>query len=198
MPAPAPRLAPVTTATQGAEDTGTFLLSVGSADDRGHGIPAPEGRCARATRVVHVDGPLGESLEYLFERDAALEAGQWGADAEVGSAAESQVTTRPTADVEPVGVLEVPFVAVGRGEHQQYRTAGRHDPLLERDILGCDVARDVWPGGLEAQQFLDGRRDQGVVFGEFLALVGVFGEDFAHPPEQPAGGLDTGAGDDRE
>ncbi len=59
-----------------------------------------------------------------------------------------------------------------------------------------DVAADVGRGRLEAEQLLDGVRDQRAVLDELAALVGVVGEHLAGPADEPGGGLVAGAGDD--
>ena len=61
-----------------------------------------------------VDVPLGEPLQHLFERDAALEPGQRGAEAEVDAVAEREVLADLAVDVEPVAVGVAPVVAVRR------------------------------------------------------------------------------------
>ena len=58
----------------------------------------------RELGVVEVDLPLGEPLEHLFERDAALEPGERGAEAEVGAEAEREVLADVAVDVEAVAV----------------------------------------------------------------------------------------------
>ena len=54
-------------------------------------LPAPHRRGAGPLGLVVVDLPLGEALQHLVERDAALEAGQRRAEAEVDAVAEGLV-----------------------------------------------------------------------------------------------------------
>ena len=51
-----------------------------------------------------VDVPLGEPLQHLFERDAALEPRERGAEAEVGAVPEREVLADLAVDVEAVAV----------------------------------------------------------------------------------------------
>src|SRR5215207_8176062 len=83
-----------------------------SADDRRHAVPAAHGRGLGPVRSRHVDFPLGPSLEHLFERNATFQAGQRRSNAEVRTAAERQVTAGLAVDVEAVGILKMPFIAV--------------------------------------------------------------------------------------
>ena len=59
-----------------------------------------------------------------------------------------------------------------------------------------DVAPDVRRGRLEAQELLDGVRDERAVLDQLAALVGVLGQHLAGPADQPGGGLVAGAGHD--
>ena len=74
--------------------------------------------------------------------------------------------------------------------------AGTVDAVV-LDVLG-DVARHVRARRLVAQELLDRVPDERAVLDEFAALVGMLAEHLAHPSEQAAGGVDTGAGDDDE
>ncbi len=100
------------------------------------------------------------------------------------TAAEREVPTRPTMNVEAVGFVKVTFVAIRRGEHQQQCAARGHGFSVKVDIFR-DPPGDVGSGRFEAQQFLDGGRDQRRIVNEIPALVRVFAEHLAHPPEQP-------------
>ena len=151
-------------------------------------------RCATRRALVDVDVPLGEPLQDLLERDAALDAGEGRAEAVVGAVAEREVPAESPVDVEAIGFVEVPLVAVRRGDHEQHRAAGGHVCPWILDVVG-DLPGDVGPGRLEAQQLLDRVGDQRPVLDDLLALVGVLGQHLAHPPEQPPGRLDAGAGD---
>ena len=75
------------------------------------------------------------------------------------SGAEAQMSLRPPPDIVSVGIAKFAFVAIGRAE-------GEHDLVARADRLA--VQRDVARGdalealgrGVEAQRFLDRRRDQ--------------------------------------
>ena len=66
---------------------------------------------------------------------------------------------------------------------------------MELDVLG-DVAADVRRRRLEAEQLLDGVRDERRVLDQLAALVGVLGQHLAGPADEAGGGLVAGAGDD--
>ena len=92
-------------------------------------------------------------------------------------------------------VGEAALVAVGGADEEEHGAAGRHGLAVELDVLG-DVAADVRTRRLEAQELLDGVRDERRVLDQLAPLVGVLGEHLARPADQPGGGLVAGAGDD--
>ena len=146
-------------------------------------------------RVGQVDIPFGEALEDLLQRDAALQPGQRRAQAVVGADTEGQVLAVLAVDVENVAVgRELAVVAVGRADEHHHHAALGHRLAVVLDVAG-DVAGHVRRGRLEAQQLLDGLRDQRRVLDELAALVGVFGQNLAGPADQPRGGLVARAGD---
>ena len=72
--------------------------------------------------------------EDLLEAHAHLEAGQRGAEAHVNAVTETDVLHRPRAiDVELVGPVPHPFVAVGRAEQQQHLRALGHVLAVQLD-----------------------------------------------------------------
>jgi len=93
----------------------------------------------------------------------------------VGAAAEGEVAAGFAVYVEAVGVVEVAFVAVGGGQHHEQRASRGDELFLVVDVVGGDVAGDVWSGWFVAQEFFDGAGYECGVGGEFFALVGVFG-----------------------
>ena len=80
---------------------------------RAIGFPAPDRGRGREPHAVVVDVPLGEPLEQFVERDAALEPGEVGAEAEVDPVPEGEVLDVVAVDVEDVGVGVAARVAVG-------------------------------------------------------------------------------------
>ena len=145
---------------------------------------------------LEVDVPLGEAVEHLVERDAALESGERRAEAVVNAVAEPEVLADLAMNVEPAGILPPTLVAVrGRDDEQHGRTR-RHRLAVHLDILG-DVAPDLRTGRLEAQELLDRVVDQRPVFDDLTPLVGVLGEHLAEPADQSRGGLVPRARDHR-
>ena len=67
----------------------------------------------------------GKRLEHLVERDAALEPGERGAEAEVDAVAEREVLADLAVDVEAVGVGVAALVTVGGADEEQHRAARR-------------------------------------------------------------------------
>ena len=111
---------------------------------------------ARSVSTSH----SGKRCKHLVERHPAFEARQRGAEAEVGAVAEGEVAARVAVDVEPVAIRELAVVAVGRPGQEEHRAA-----LGDRVAVELDVPRgaapDVRRGRLEAQELLDGVRDEG-------------------------------------
>ena len=103
-------------------------------------LPAAHGAGVRLLGALPVDVPLREAVEHLVERDAALEPGQRGTQAEVDAVAEREVVVDLPLDVEAVGVGEVALVAVARRGEQHHHVAG-----LDLLPVVLDVLRDV-PG----------------------------------------------------
>ena len=82
----------------------------------------------------------------------------------------------------------------GADQHHHHAALG-HGLAVVLDVAG-DVAGDVRRGRLEAQQLLDGLRDQRRVLDQLAALVGVFGQHLAGPADEPRRGLVARARDD--
>src|SRR3954471_15577371 len=76
----------------------------------------------------------GEALEQLLERDARLEPGQRGPDAEVDAEAEAHVALDVAVDVEVLGVLEGAFVMVRRAGDEHHARIGRDGDAVHRDV----------------------------------------------------------------
>jgi len=67
---------------------------------------------------------VSQSCAWHLEHDVGLEAGQRGAEAEVGAEPEAQVWVGPAVDAHLAGVLpEDGLVPVGRRVHEQDRVA---------------------------------------------------------------------------
>ena len=146
--------------------------------------------------AVEVDLPFREAAEDLVERDAAFEARERGAEAEVDPVPEGQVLADLAVDVEPFRVGPTPLVAVRGGDDEQHRAPRRDDGAVPLDVLR-DVPAHLHAGGLVAQQLLDGVRDERPVGDELTPLVGVLAQHLAGPAYEAGRRLVAGAGDDR-
>src|SRR5262249_26526484 len=150
----------------------------------GQGLPAPYRRGVELG-VVHVDFPVREPGEDLIERDAAFEASQRGAQAEVDAVCEGEVVADLTVDVERVTVRRKgPIVAVGRPVEEHHHAAGRHRLAVILHVPG-NRAAGLHGWRLEAQDFLDGVGDQSPVLDQLPALVGMIAQDLATPADEP-------------
>ena len=109
--------------------------------------------------AVVVDLDRADPLDEAGQRDAGLEPGQVGAEAEVPAAAEGQDLRQlvlVAMDVVVVGAGEDPLVAVGRAEAEQQLGAPRRDRAVQLDVAQ-QVARQQLARGVEAQRLLDPR-----------------------------------------
>ena len=96
-------------------------------DDGRHGVPAAHRRRRRERGVGQVDLPLGEPLEDLLQRNAALEPGQRRAEAVVRADAEREVLAVFAVDVEDVAVgRELAVVAHRGADEHHHHAALRH------------------------------------------------------------------------
>ncbi len=140
-----------------------------------------------------VDGATsGNAGQRLLEADAALHAGQGGAQAEVHAVAERDVVVERAVDVEAVGVGVLALVAPGRAGEQQHLRVGRDDLAVQLDRLGGPAALHR-RRRLVAQQLLDRVGDERRVGGQLGPLVGVLVEQHRGPAEQPGHRLGAGA-----
>src|SRR5581483_7361897 len=105
---------------------------------------------------------VGQLLEQLLEQHAQLEAGQAGAQAEVGTEAERHVLVRRAADVERRSVGEHVLVAVGRRVEEEQLLALR-DHLTAELGVGHGGAGHVLDGADPPQHLLDGGVEQAAV-----------------------------------
>ena len=135
--------------------------------------------------------PLGEGAE----EQAQLEAGQVGADAEVGALPEGEVRVGVAADVEAERVVEHGLVAVGRRVGEHHPVARLHR-LLADVVVGEDAPEHVVERRHPADDLLDQAGHEGGVGGGRLPLVGVLGEDRQAAGDDGAGGLGA-AGDEQ-
>src|SRR5689334_17945403 len=113
-----------------------------SGGDDGQRLPAPHGRRARLHRVLPVDLPVREPREHLVERDAALEAGQRGPQAEVDAEPEREVLRHGPVDVERVGIGVPALVAVRGRVEQQHHAPGGHGGAVVLGVAGDVAALD--------------------------------------------------------
>src|SRR5438034_1775999 len=106
-----------------------------------------------------------EPLEQCSERGLQLHPTERRTQAEVDPRPEGQVRVRGPSDVEAVGILEYVGITVRRAEDEaQLGATGDLDPVeLERLE---DPALEQLQRRVEAQQLLDGGRDQAVVVAE--------------------------------
>ena len=157
------------------------------------------GRCSQP-RTVEVRAwtalststvPGREPLEDLVQGDAALQAGERGAETEVDAVAEGQVVVDLAVDVEAVRVGESSLVAVRRGGQEEHRAALRDHRAVVLDVGGHVPGLDRG-GGLVAEQLLDGAGDEAAVLGQLLQLVRVVGQHLAGPADQAGGRLVAG------
>ena len=158
-------------------------------------VPTPQVAVEHELRVVPVDLPLGEALQDLFERDAALQSRERLADAVVGAEAEREDLARLALDVEAIGIRDVSLVAVRRRDEQRH-DAARGNRLAVPLGVARRVATRLERRRLEAQHFLDRVRHEGRIVDEHLSLVGMLGQHLAAPADQSAGGVVAGRGDD--
>src|SRR5271165_6672707 len=191
---PWPRAAPLMNATLPSTRP---VIAVSRCPGR-HRLPPSDRRRRAESGVRQVDFPLREAFEDLFQRDSAFQAGQRGAQAEVGADAESQVLTSRPVDVEFLAVrAELAIVVAGGPEEHHYYGAFGDGLTVEADVAGHVPGR-VRGRCLESQEFLYGLRYQCGVVNQFAALIRVFGENLSGPTDQPGGGLVARARDDVE
>src|SRR5947209_19942728 len=134
------------------------------------------------------DGPLREAFQYLFERDAALEPGERGAEAEVDTEREREDAGGFAVDIEPIAVGEATLIAVRRTHDAGDHSAGGDRAAREVHVLDR-VAGVLHARRLVAEELLDRVRNEGRVLDELAALVGVVREDLAGPADQLRGGV---------
>lgn len=115
---------------------------------------------------------VGERPDERRKRDARFEAGQRCPETMVSSVAERQMLHRAAGDVELLRVVELPGVAVGRGQNQQ-------DPLAGLDLVAAQFEVLLHAAGerlrrpVVAQDLLDGLRHERRVVPERLQLLWV-------------------------
>lgn len=61
----------------------------------------------------------------------------------MGAAAEGQMSAGSAIDAESIGVIELPFIAVGGREHQQQCATGGNRLILETHIVRRDESRHM-------------------------------------------------------
>src|SRR4051812_40454984 len=78
---------------------------------------------------------VGVAAQELLERDARLQAGERGTDAQMDAEPEPDVPFDVAVDVEVLGIGERPLVVVGgTGDQDHPRVGGDGDPV-QRDVL---------------------------------------------------------------
>lgn len=136
-----------------------------------------------------IDLVVADPAEKFVERHPGLHPGQVCAEAEVGTAAETeQLGANVASDPEGVGVVEYPLVTVSGTGQQQHHRVGRDGGAVQgvvlRDGAGQDLAR-----GVVAQCLLDPQRDPGAVGEQRRQLVAVAVAPVDGAAEQLGGGL---------
>src|SRR5580765_2910922 len=99
-------------------------------------------RCLRDLGAIEFHVPLGEPRQHLIQRDAAFEARERRAEAEVDAVPEREVLVDLAVDVEAIGILEVALVAV-RGADEEHHHAALGDGLAVYLDLRRHVAADL-------------------------------------------------------
>src|SRR3990170_4580502 len=102
-------------------------------------------------RVAHQYEPADPVGEGREER-VALDPGEVHPDAEMNAPPEGDMAKTVAPDVERVGVVEAPFVAIGGALHHQHLRSGTERDAGELDIL-CDVPAEKVDGGVEPEDF---------------------------------------------
>ena len=141
-----------------------------------------------AVSDVHVSPAAGHGREC----DAAFEAGQAGADAEVGAAAEGQVRVGRAGDVESVRVAVDVGVAVGRANHGEGKRAGGYDGARHGDVFAGDTRVGLHRRVVAQQLLHRAGRVPVRVAAQQGPLVGVAGEGKQAVADQIGGGLVPG------
>src|ERR1700744_6484660 len=116
---PWPRAAPLMNATFPS----TRPVIVASRCPGRHRLPPSHRRCRAEAGIGQVDLPFREAFEDLFQRDAAFQACQRGAQTEVGAHAERQVLTNRPVDVEFLAVRAELAIVVAGGSDQHHHHA---------------------------------------------------------------------------
>src|SRR5262250_837558 len=80
----------------------------------GQRAQSPQGQALAVLRPVRGQRQLGPPLEQRVDGDLALDAREGGAEAEVDSPPEGDVTVVRARDVETIGVGELSGITVGR------------------------------------------------------------------------------------
>ena len=132
-----------------------------------------------------------EALQQHLERDPSLQARERRAEAVVDAAPEREVGIVRAADIEPVGRLEHVRVPVG-GADQDGDVVARADLEPVHRAVGPRAPDGRLRRGIEAQQLLDGRRDEAGVVAEPGELVRVVEQRQHAVADQVGGGLVAG------
>ena len=113
-----------------------------------------------------------DALEESIEEDSHLDTSQVGPGTAVDSDSEGKMPIALAVEVKSVGVRKVGFVTIG-GEPDEGNGRSRRDTdPVEVHILKSLASREK-SGAIEAEHFLDRRRDEGGVLLEGLYGFGV-------------------------
>src|SRR3954447_22545367 len=125
----------------------------------------------------------GKAFKERGDGDLALHPGERRAEAVVYAATpECQVLVGIAAQLENVGIVEVPLVAVGRTEYREDEISAGYPGARDLDILpGVALGRDL-DGRRVPQQLFDRRLDKLWICFELLELLGML-----HERERAAG-----------
>lgn len=146
-----------------------------------------------AGRPVRIHCDVRRTFEQDVEDGARFDAGERCADAVVDASPEREMVSghRPS-EVDVVGVLELVRVVVGRTPQQQECGAGGDAGAAECRVLR-NVAHVIPERRLQADGFLNERRDELRVCAQLLLELWLLGEDAYRVAEQAGRGLTAGA-----
>src|SRR5262249_12522294 len=165
------------------------LIAHGRAPSSTSGSPEGDALVAVDVRHVHAHAPrlvdldAREASRELLQRDAALEASERRAQAEVDAVPEREMRLGAAQHVEPLRVRELALVTVGGAGEEQDARALRHRAAIPRHVAGADASL-VLRRRRVPQRFLDGVGDERRVLPDLVILPGMAREEHTRVREQ--------------